>query len=577
LEDLDGLTENKSLCNISGELDSAGFECVIRRQLQFFVQRTLAASLEQIERLGPAPGSQQEHIGVIMFVLKLLVANMDEKLDLSSRSDETASGACKTDQKEKAINPGCNTTHEKLDEILGLLLARKTSEKKESDICLSDIPHNDEQNDVLAAEKSSAKCRPGRRARNRSDGQTILFDMERLASAQAAWKAPESSGFSQDIPISKESSVLPIMTGPADSSLHKIQARTHEPDRLGFRNGNAKGFVDNAGALKIYSLADRLDGYDISIPHKRQLQQQDKLYEMQQKQTMNRTGSKAEEDLCDMHPHAWLRSQTKHVQCYSDAISCTESQSASLNDKFCHSNDQYNMKLCKCENSSKSCLDYQSQHEIVKKSSKSARFNRSKKLSPVKHANKFRSRVNDNLEHEVTEIICSLAPSPKHKDHRVSEYSSKFNDTTAACSQVAADFSLLAPKASDSKQETLITPRKVHASSESKSWMNRKHTSDIFSDDVDCASALGSETKVQEKLQHEFRKRLEKSLQKSAIKSWKISKLPCEQEFKLACNRRRRTEICRDSKQKEELADATAQWIAAASALPTTTGPPPEF
>ncbi len=36
-------------------------------------------------------------------------------------------------------------------------------------------------------------------------------------------------------------------------------------------------------------------------------------------------------------------------------------------------------------------------------------------------------------------------------------------------------------------------------------------------------------------------------------------------------------ELCRDSKQKEELADATAQWIAAASVLSTTSSQPPEF
>ncbi len=47
----------------------------LRRQLMLTYdlskQRTLAASLEQIERLGPTPGSQQESIGVIMFVLKV--------------------------------------------------------------------------------------------------------------------------------------------------------------------------------------------------------------------------------------------------------------------------------------------------------------------------------------------------------------------------------------------------------------------------------------------------------------------------------------------------------------------------
>ena len=36
-------------------------------------QRTLAASLERIERLEPAPGSEQEHMGVILFVLKVRI------------------------------------------------------------------------------------------------------------------------------------------------------------------------------------------------------------------------------------------------------------------------------------------------------------------------------------------------------------------------------------------------------------------------------------------------------------------------------------------------------------------------
>ena len=87
----------QALCNASGELDAVSFERVIRRQLQLFIQvickiisssllvflslcevkcllcyqRTLAASLEQIERLEPAPGSAQEHMGVALFVLKV--------------------------------------------------------------------------------------------------------------------------------------------------------------------------------------------------------------------------------------------------------------------------------------------------------------------------------------------------------------------------------------------------------------------------------------------------------------------------------------------------------------------------
>ena len=71
--------------------------------------------------------------------------------------------------------------------------------------------------------------------------------------------------------------------------------------------------------------------------------------------------------------------------------------------------------------------------------------------------------------------------------------------------------------------------------------MNRQRTGDIVSDDIIGASAAGCEVEDQGMLQQESLKRLERSLQKSALKGWKIRKLPCEQEFKLAPTRNRRT------------------------------------
>ena len=44
------LTENRTLCDASGELDRAGFELLIRHQLQLYVVRTLAAAMEKVER-----------------------------------------------------------------------------------------------------------------------------------------------------------------------------------------------------------------------------------------------------------------------------------------------------------------------------------------------------------------------------------------------------------------------------------------------------------------------------------------------------------------------------------------------
>ena len=63
-------------------------------------------------------------------------------MDESSRPGEKATGACDKDHRENKTDFCCTTTNEKLDKILGLL-GRKTPETKESEICLSDIPHND--------------------------------------------------------------------------------------------------------------------------------------------------------------------------------------------------------------------------------------------------------------------------------------------------------------------------------------------------------------------------------------------------------------------------------------------------
>ena len=123
------------------------------------------------------------------------------------------------------------------------------------------------------------------------------------------------------------------------------------------------------------------------------------------------------------------------------------------------------------------------------------------------------------------------------QDHRVSECPSDFRYTTAAGDQAAADFNCLAPKVSYSEQETPITPRrKAKASSKRRCRTSRRHTGDIGSDDVDFARAPGCD---QGKLQ-QLLKGSERSLQQSVLKSWKIRKLPCEQEFKLPHNRRKR-------------------------------------
>ena len=76
LEDLDTLTENRALCNADGELDLPAFERLIRHQLQLYVIRTLAAAMEKIDR-GQLT-SPDEHTGVMLFVLKLLIANMGD-------------------------------------------------------------------------------------------------------------------------------------------------------------------------------------------------------------------------------------------------------------------------------------------------------------------------------------------------------------------------------------------------------------------------------------------------------------------------------------------------------------------
>ena len=78
LEDLDTLTENRALCNEDGELDLPAFERLIRHHLQLYVIRTLAAAMERIERQQVSSGSTDEHTGVILFVLKLMIANMDD-------------------------------------------------------------------------------------------------------------------------------------------------------------------------------------------------------------------------------------------------------------------------------------------------------------------------------------------------------------------------------------------------------------------------------------------------------------------------------------------------------------------
>ena len=56
------LTENRTLCDASGELDRAGFELLIRHQLHLYVVRTLAAAMEKVER-------QQVHYGLAYLIL----------------------------------------------------------------------------------------------------------------------------------------------------------------------------------------------------------------------------------------------------------------------------------------------------------------------------------------------------------------------------------------------------------------------------------------------------------------------------------------------------------------------------
>jgi hypothetical protein len=259
-----------------------------------------------------------------------LVANMDENLDVSCKSDKNATRAYGKHHHKNKTNPYCITTHEKLDEILGLLRARKMPETKGSNICKSDTSQNCETNDALTAENISPKCKSGRRARNRSDGQTILYDLERLASAQAAWKAPGICDLTQDATISKENNVLPTTTGDAASELQNVRAKTHD---LRIKNGNAKSFIGSTYVSEIDSEDDQMEECDISFIHNRQLQHKYKMYEKQPRHAIKKKGIKAEDELCCIQvagevsrPKAWQGKKISNVQVFA----CTGVESAFL-------------------------------------------------------------------------------------------------------------------------------------------------------------------------------------------------------------------------------------------------------
>ena len=99
LEDLDTLTENRALCNADGELDLPAFERLIRHQLQLYVIRTLAAAMERIERQQGGGGCGDEHIGLVLFVLKLMIANMSDFVPAQAKASGSDSIGCPV--------PGC--------------------------------------------------------------------------------------------------------------------------------------------------------------------------------------------------------------------------------------------------------------------------------------------------------------------------------------------------------------------------------------------------------------------------------------------------------------------------------------
>ncbi len=128
----------------------------------------------------------------------------------------------------------------------------------------------------------------------------------------------------------------------------------------------------------------------------------------------------------------------------------------------------------------------------------------------------------------------------------LSENHSKFNDTTAAYSLAVAEPNCMEPEVDVKEQfypsysgqktgqKTGIMTQKVQGISINKSWVQKRQTSHMLSDDVVCASISGCEEEDHEKMQQELLGRWEShgGSQESKLKSWKIIKLPREQELK---------------------------------------------